>query len=271
MKKLTVSLALFIVVLMSLPMFAHADEKQYLVDNAQLLTAEEAMQLEAVLESVSTSTGMDVVAVTTNTLDGKSPEAYADDYYDYNGYANDGCLFLISMEDRDWHISTKGYAITAITDYGVRLVENEVVPYLSQGSYYLALDKYASLVSELTAEAKKGTPYDTNHLYTDTYGITFEGEKKGETAKSIAISAIIAIVIALIVVFSVKKSYKPVQFKANAADYLVQGSLNVTQAHEQFLYSNVSKTARSDSSSGGGSSTHTSSSGSTHGGGGGKF
>ena len=51
---------------------------------------------------------MDLVVVTANTLGGKSPMEYADDYYDYNGYTDDGALLLVSMEDRDWWISTKG-------------------------------------------------------------------------------------------------------------------------------------------------------------------
>ena len=41
---------------------------------------------------------------------GKTAEAYADDYYDYNGYGygenDDGLLLLVSMGEREWAITT---------------------------------------------------------------------------------------------------------------------------------------------------------------------
>ena len=37
---------------------------------------------------------MDVVIVTSNDLQGKTPRDYADDYYDYNGYGNKDWLYI---------------------------------------------------------------------------------------------------------------------------------------------------------------------------------
>ena len=272
MKKIiTLTVSVLIVLLMTVPFCAFADEKDYVVDSAELIDDVNEEELEAELKAISERIGMDVVAVTTNTLDGKSAMAYADDYYDYNGYANDGCVFVVSMEDRDWWISTKGYAITCITDYGISVLEEECVHYLSSADYYLAFSKYGRIVEEFYNEAKTNAPYDTNNLYTDEYGLTVGGEDSANKGTAIATSFVIALIIALIVVFSIKKSYKPVGFNRSASNYLVDGSLNVTQSYEHFLYSSVSKTERQSSSSGGGSSTHSSSSGSSHGGGGGKF
>ena len=63
---------------------------------------------------------MNVVVVTENSLDGKSAQDYADDFFDYNGhgYGDDdsGVLFLIGMDERKWAITTYGYGITAFTD-----------------------------------------------------------------------------------------------------------------------------------------------------------
>ena len=278
MKKLTLSVLCLLMLSLCLPFCALADEpvlttgsaKDYVVDNADLIFDLNEEELETQLRETSEKIGMDIVVVTTNTLDGKTPEAYADDYYDYNGYADDGCLFLVSTEDRDWQVSTKGYAITCITDYGIQVIEEECVHYLSTEDYYLAFNKYGKLVEEFYYEAQTGSPYDTNNKYTDEYGETIGAPEQKSTVKAIFISLVIALVIALIITFSVKSQYKPVKFNHSAAGYLVDGSLNVTQSYEHFLYSNVTKTQR-QSSSGGGSSTHTSSSGSTHGGGGGKF
>lgn len=278
MKKFTLTLSLVIMLLFAFPFCTQAAEKDYCVDNADIIFDLNEEDLEARLKELSEEIGMDVVVVTTNSLDGKSAMEYADDYYDYNGYAEDGTLFLVSMEgedgDHDWWVSTKGYAIDCMTDYVINeVIRQECVGSLSNGDYYIACDKFASIVEDCCKEEKdSGKPYDTNNLYTNRYGKVIKSEKKQQTVKGIVISLIIAAVVALIVMLSVKRSYKPVRFNRSAANYLVDGSLAVTQSYEHFLYSTVSKTAKSDNSgSGGGSSTHTSSSGSTHGGGGGKF
>ena len=65
---------------------------------------------------------------------------------------------------------------------------------------------------------------------------------------------------------------KTVRMKPDAADYMVNGSLQITRSNDVFLYHQVTKTAKpKDDDSGGGSSVHTSSSGETHGGSGGSF
>ena len=272
--------AFVLVLVFLLPISAFADESanKYSLDNAALMNEGQVSSLEEKLKAFSESYDFDVVFLTVNTLDGKTPMEYADDYYDYNSYREDGCLFLVSMEDRDWWISTKGYGITAITDYGIRVIESEVVPYLSEGDYYGAAVTYSGIVKEFVDSARRGYPYDTNYTYTNPSGHTYsesssDSDEETEAKRSaIIVSIVVALILAAIITLTVKSGYKPVRFKASAGDYLVDGSLNVTQSYEHFLYSNVSKTEiQSSSSSGGGSSTHSSSSGSSHGGGGGKF
>ena len=53
-----------------------------LVDGADLLTDSEEITLLSMLDEISERQMLDVVIVTTNTLEGKSPMAYADDFYD---------------------------------------------------------------------------------------------------------------------------------------------------------------------------------------------
>ena len=81
-----------------------------LVDRADLLSELEEEELEARLDEISERQQADVVVVTVNSLDGKSAQDYADDFYDYNGYGigtdKSGILLLVSMEARDWHITT---------------------------------------------------------------------------------------------------------------------------------------------------------------------
>ena len=269
MKKrvLSFTIALFLVLIYALPVFAAGETHDpRVVDDAELLTNEQIQQLTEKLDEISERQQLEVVVVTANTLGGKSPMVYADDYYDYHNYgygeSKDGVLLLVSMEDRDWYISTTGYGITAFTDAGIQHIGDEIASYLTSKDYYKAFDLFADEADKFVTQAKSGSPYDVNSLP--------KPKKNFFNAKSLLISLVVALAIAFVIITMIKKSYKPVQFKSNASDYLVQDSLMLTGAYDNFLYSNVTKTARSDSSSGG-SSTHTGSSGTSHGGGGGKF
>ncbi len=277
MKKTTkgfaLSIALCLMLLLAFPFCAFAENTAYVADDADLLTVQEEANLQAQCEELKTATGWSVVIVTTNTLNGKSPMEYADDYFDYNDYGENGCLFLLSMEDRDWWVSTSGTAIHAITDYTLNtVIPEEIVGKLSSGDYYRAFSDFGTLALRCYTEAQTGDPYDTNNLYIGSDGKEIGASSDdNERFYPIIISLICALVISLVITKMVKSGYKPVRMNASASNYLVDGSLNVTQQYEHFLYSTVSKSARSSSSSGGGSSTHSSSSGSSHGGGGGKF
>ena len=94
-----------------------------LTDEADLLTDEEEELLLKQLDEISERQNCDVVVAAVDGLDGKSAMEYADDFYDYNGYGmgneRDGIILLVSMEERDWWISTCGFGITAFTDDGL--------------------------------------------------------------------------------------------------------------------------------------------------------
>ena len=115
-----------------------------LVDDAGLLDSTEEILLEKKLDEISERQQCDIAVVTVNGLDGKSPTVYADDFYDDNGYGygmnNDGILLLVSMEDRDWAITTCGNAVDVFTDAGQEYIVAQFRPDLSDGKYYDAFD-----------------------------------------------------------------------------------------------------------------------------------
>lgn len=233
-----------------------------LVDEARLLTSSERSELISLLNEISERQNMDVVIVTVDSLDGKSPRAYADDYYDYHGYRADGVLLLIAMDSRDRYISTSGYGITALTDAGISYMEDRFVGDLSDGDYASAFATYAELCDDFITQAKNGNPYDRGNLPKAAF----------PWGRNILISVVIGFVIAFIATAIMRSKLKSVRSKSGAADYIKQGSFHVTNANDLFLYRRVTRRARpKDSGSGGGSSTHRSSSGRSHGGGGGKF
>ena len=107
---------IFPVMASDIPEIPTERQKPLLVDEAGLLSEEESSTLINKLEEISQRQENEVAVVTVNSLEGKTAEAYADDYYDYNGYGygenDDGLLLLVSMGEREWAITTYGYCHT---------------------------------------------------------------------------------------------------------------------------------------------------------------
>ena len=261
---LSVLLVLLLFAALMMPALA-VSEKPRLVDQAHLLNDAEQGELLAKLDEISERQRVDIVVVTAETLDGKTPMDYADDWYDGNGYGFgadfDGILLLVSMEDRDWWISTCGYGMTAVNDAGINYISEQFLPDLKDGNYAEAFTVFAELCDEFVRQAKNGQPYDSGHMPKESFDYGFW----------LLTAMAIGLFIALKATGSMKKKLKSVRQQA-AAGYVKTNSMNITESRDLFLYNTVTRTAKSESrSSSGRSSTHTSSSGRTHGGGGGKF
>ena len=264
-KKLLVFLLVLIFCSLSVNVLAAAHPAR-LVDDAALLSTSEKNELTALLDEISERHQVDVVVVTVNSLGGKTPRAFADDYYDNNGYgygANaDGVLLLVAMDSRDYYITTTGFGITAFTDSGIDYMENRFVGYLSDEDYAAAFETYAELCDEFITEARSGKPYDDGNMPKSPF----------PWGQNLLISLAVGFLIAFIATAIMRSKLKTVRSKAGATDYVRDGSFRVTRSHDFFLYRTVSRRARpKNDSSSGGSSTHSSSSGRSHGGGGGKF
>ena len=231
-------------------------------DGAGLLSSRQQDRLLAALDEVSVRQNFDIAVVTVQSLDGSTPMQYADDYYDSHGYLYDGALLLVYMNSRDWYISTSGFGTTAITDAGREYMSERFLPYLSDGEYYKAFEVFVSMCDDYVTQARSGNAYDTGNLPKKPFNYLF----------SLFISVLVGFAAALICVTAMKGKLKSVKKQSAANSYIKQGSLNITDSRDMFLYSKVDKHARPQSSGGsGGSGTHVSSSGRTHGGGGGKF
>lgn len=268
---------IFVTVLLTVFIFGMINvdaASQRMVDNAELLTEVEKNSIESKLEGLSEKHGLDIVIVTVDSTDGKSVKDYADDYYDYNGYREDGILLLIAMEDRDWMISTTGYGITVFTDAGLDYISDRFVPYLSDGEYSEAFTVFADLCDSFIIRAGSDDPYDHGGM-PDDYYVTEEYEKEPYDIKiSIVISLVIGLVSAFIVTGIMKGQLNTVRPQNKADNYVKADSMKVTRSRDLYLYSHVSKRLRPQDNSGSssrGSSVHRSSSGRSHGGRGGKF
>lgn len=216
------------------------------VDNADVLTDAEEADFTAKLEALGGKYDLEIGILTVDTYEGKDGQAYADDFYDYNGYGygeNDDGLMIVfntGKEDgtRNITLTTHGTAIDYITDLERDVMFEMMIPKLTNGEYAAAFETF---ISEADSSIDPSVP------------VFF-----------IPLSVVIGFALAFLIVKIQASKLKTVRQQVNAADYV--GNVQLTYQSDNFIYRNVSKVKRVSESSGG-SSTHTSSSGRTHGGG----
>lgn len=306
MKKILTVIILSLL-LISLPLSASAYDYEegsrtaLINDLAELLDEDAEFTLNSKLEQISELNECEVAILTVNTTDGMDITEYSDDFYDYNGFGygenDDGIMLVINMGTREFATTTHGTAIDIFTDYNLSQLENEFIPYLSQGEYENAFIAFYEKCESIFADYENYQEnYDGGYVYfpddDDDGYVYFPDDGKPSGFKGIAseifsikwliVSVIIGIVIAFIYTAHLKGQLKTVRSKSAASDYIVPDSMQLTQQRDVFMYRNVSKTAKpknnssggtrsGGSSFGGGSSTHSSSSGRTHGGSRGSF
>jgi uncharacterized protein len=267
MKKTILSIFLTTLLLCCMMTGISADRTLPLVvDDGGLLSESEYNSLLSELERISANQRCEVAVITVDSLEGQSVVAYADDIYDYYGYGygenDDGVLLLVAMNEREFHITTHGFAFYGLTDYGLAMIEDAFLNDLSGGRYFDAFMAYARTCDEFLTLAREGTPVDIGYDSAFNWG------------GALMISAVIGLIGGLIMVNSMKSSMTTVKMAVNAQNYVRQNSLHLTAQGDRFLYTQTQRIPRSDGSSGGsrgGSTGHRSSSGRTHGGRSGRF
>ena len=231
-----------------------AAEAPRIADMADLLTENEISELTETLENIRDTWEMDVVIVTMDDLRGYDATTYADDYFDYSGYGEDGILLLVSMEEHQWAVSTVGYGIYVFTDAGIDYMAEQFLPDLSAGNYAEAFGTFAELCEEFLYQAYADEPYDVEDFSDNSFRL----------GKRLLICFGVGLVIALVVVGVMYSQLKSVR-SHTASHYVRAEGLKLTASRDLFLYAHVDRRKRETNNSGG-SSTHRSSSGRTHGG-----
>ncbi len=227
-----------------------ATQEARVIDEYDLLTDEEASLLEVQIKEVGEKFDFDIVILTTDGLGGMSAREYAESYYsnyDY-GYndSKDGVIFLVSMRERDWFIATEGQGDVAINDYCLDQMEVEIIPYLSDAAYADGFTRFVSMTSDYVEQAATGEPYTYNNPRRDfmDYVIRY------------GIVALVSLVIAGGYLFMLVRTMNNVRAQNTADQYMLRDTFKLSEQHDRFLYSNVTKTVKpkENSNSGGGSS-----------------
>lgn len=231
-----------------------------LSDEADVLTDAEEAEILAMLDKISIDQTVDIVICTVPSVGAYSPAEYADSLFEdrFYGMGNDrSCiLLLISMEYGDWHITTAGYGITALTDVGIDYIGEQITPMMSDGNFADAFLEYASLCERFIDMARSGNPFDADDLPKEPF----------PAVRNFIICLVIGTIAAWIITGKKKAQLITVRKQTAAKNYTKEGSLKIDESKDFFLYNTVTRSERSDNS--GSSSTHTTKSGTTVGGGG---
>ncbi|HAL74410.1 MAG TPA: hypothetical protein DCM45_04860 [Clostridiales bacterium] len=227
-------------------------EKDFVVDQADLFSEADEVILQAQAASLGAKYAMDVVIVTTNNAEGKSAMAYADDYFDYNGYGigenHDGLLMLIDMDNRQVWISTSGKAIDIFTDARIEGILDDIFAgdKMANGDYYGAARAFLKSIGSILL-GNTLTPVEAliSLLASGGVGASIFGGVRGKYKG---------------------RNTRPVfEYQRNS---LVNYGLVTDNLFNTYVTQRIIPRPASTGGGRGGSSTHTSSSGGTHGGGG---
>ena len=236
------------------------------LDLASVISASDLDKLNTYADSISEQYKCDVAAVFVESTSPKDTQAYADDFYDENGFGygenDDGILLLIAVKDRRYAISTHGYGITAFSDPDLDALTGRFIGYLSGGNWSDAALEFITGCGEI--------------LYRKTYApqnTAFSAPPKTLDPISLLLINIAAgSTIGFIAVASMKSKHRSVKKQTEAFSYLREGSFKLTYSNDRFINSTLNRIRRpepqnrSPSGYSGGGSTHISSSGRTHGG-----
>lgn len=258
-----------------LPVVALA-ERPVVVDDANLFTASEEAQIEAAARTIVDTYQVDVVVVTSYAPKPEQSQAFADDYFDYNGYGvgedEAGLLYLIDMTNRVPTISTKGVMIDYINDHRLNELFDCSYDALASGRYgYSTLQLLHQLENFMAEGIEEGS-----FRYDAETGERLSGLYNKLTTGEFIFSVGAGLVVMLAIITAVSAKYQ-LRGQTYHYDLDTNASFQVSTDDEKYIRSTVVHRNKVDSNHGGGgsgggmgSSVHTSSSGSFHGGGSGR-
>lgn len=239
---------------------------KYVVDQANLLSDREKQELEDKLQELSAKWKQDFVVVTTDYAEGKTSEEYADDYYDNNGYQENGVLYLVDLDNGNVWISTTGAMIRFLTDRRIDLVIDAGYEDLHNRNYAAG---FLAMLERTDQYMEEGIP---DHQY--TYDV-----ETGKISRHYAVSAgeaLAAFVIALAcggAFFGITNARYKMKIGSYSYPFHEKGQVRYTRredilVNQTLTRRRIPKNPPSGGGGGGGSSVHTSAGGVSHGGGG---
>lgn len=251
---------------------AHGAQAQEVLlnDLADVFTRDEKAFLQTESRKLSDAYQMDIVIVTTYDAQNKSSRAYADDFFDDNGYGvgaeRDGILLLIDFDNGEVYISTSGQGIRYLTDQRIESILDDIFDSgFADGQYFRGattfLDSTETFLRQGIPAGQENVPEGENSLS------LFDG-----------LAGLLASGASGLGFFGMtKRKYKGnpepgvFDFRSHSMVNLGMTTDNLVNSYTTSRIIPQAPPPGSGSSGAGRSTTHRSSSGRTHGGGGRKF
>lgn len=244
-------------------------------DKAGLFTAGETAQLEKTAAELADNYEMNICIVTLDDASGMSSAEAAENFYEENGYVDDGSrggiVLLIDMDNREINLVTSRDMIYYITDSREEAIYDAGYDYVADGEYGLGMQ---AMLEKTAYFLKKGIP-DKQYTYDTETGRIVRHRSLSAADWLLAVGG--AAILAGCCCFGVRRSYCHVK----AYEYTAGGNakMNLTKEQDQLVNQTVTRRripkmpppdAGGDSGDANRSSTHTSSHGNTFGGGSGR-
>ena len=233
MNKKLFALIIASLMLMAMIVPAAATDVVKLYDLADLITDSEEEQITQKLDEIGEKHDVNLAIVTVESIEDEDPDEFAEMVFDEEGYGeaeNGGILLFIAMESRD------------VVVFYDSVIDSDIA------------DTIRETITEDLSDEKYASAFDTFIEKCDYY---VDGELNGypfNWTRNIVIALVIGVVLALIITGGMKGQLKSVRAQKAAANYVVNGSMNVTESRDNFLYRNVVCKKKESSSSSSGSS-----------------
>ena len=125
-----------------------------IIDNAGLLSAKEKANLGTRIKKIAAKYNFNLIILTEKSIGGEDPIDYSWNFLDsHNLYGEtwDGCLLLVSTEDRDYAFTASGRGDKILTNDLYDKMENDVVSYLKKNNYAGAFEAFIRTWEKLLA------------------------------------------------------------------------------------------------------------------------
>ena len=258
MKKKIFSLILCVVLAFTFacPVFAAAEDVPFnymVVDSAELLTADEAQELNDRAWEITQEYGCAVYIITTPSTQGLAVSEYNEYLHSElgMGYGSDqSCIILLlDMEYREYDLMAHGYGNYAFTDYGKDVLAGDFLDDFSNDFWYDGFEDYLDICEDYLERAANGEPFDVDSDKSPFFSIVL----------SVGISCLVALIVCSYFASQMNTS----GIKTRAGEYIAAGGLQLYDQTD--VYMRTERTERyiepEDDNKGG---TTVNSSGSSH-------
>ena len=204
-----------------------------LIDNADVLTDVQEKDLCKKIAKVSEKHGFDIAVLTTGSIGDYDILDYAEDFYESNGYAEDGIVFVaLAAETPRYGYVVFGECDRIFDDSAMDELDEAFKSTYKSGNYNGGIRRFVDAVDQI-AEADGAI-----------------------STKTIIISILIGALLAFLIPMSVLKGQlKSVRLQAAASSYVRQDSMVLTNDRDLFLYRNIVRSAKPKNNSSGGTRT----------------